>query len=382
MPVTIKEGEYVMEANKRIKSIDILRGFAVALMVIGDNPGNSTRIYSQLRHPVWNGLTVADFGFPIFILTMCMTIPIVMEKKLASKKILDIVLNVIKKSFMLVFLGILLNGFPLYNFKTIRIPGVLQRLGIVYLIVSMLYLVVRCNLKKKAFIIGTMTIIGFLVTIGYYFILKPDGFGIESNLVKSVDIHLLKGHMYNKYFDPEGIITTIGAIATGIFGCLIGYVINLTTKHNYIKPICISIFGLICTFIAFKFNKIFPFNKLLWSSSYILVVVGYASLGLALLYIICDIFKKERLFTPFRALGSNPIFVYIITELIRKSFWKINIFDETLKLNLNLTAWITTKFVTPWAGVRLDSFYFSLIYLIIWIGITSKMYSNNKFIKI
>ncbi|MBK5239877.1 hypothetical protein [Clostridium sp.] len=70
-----------MEANKRIKSIDILRGFAVALMVIVDNPGNSNRIYTQLRHPVWNGLAVADFAFPIFILTMCMTIPIVMEKK-------------------------------------------------------------------------------------------------------------------------------------------------------------------------------------------------------------------------------------------------------------------------------------------------------------
>lgn len=303
-------------------------------------------------------------------------------KKIASKKILDIVFNVIKKSFMLVILGILLNGFPLFNFNTIRLPGVLQRLGIVYLIVSLLYLVIRFNLKKKAFIIGSMTIIGFLVTIGYYFILKPFGFGIESNLVKSVDIHLLKGHMYNKHFDPEGIITTIGAIATGIFGCLIGYVINLTTKHDYIKPICISLFGLICTLIAFKFNKIFPFNKLLWSSSYILVVVGYASLGLALLYLICDIYKKERIFTPFIALGSNPIFVYIITELIRKSFWKINVFDERLNLNLNLTAWITTKFVTPWAGVRLDSFYFSLIYLIIWIGITKKMYSNNKFIKI
>ena len=376
------EGEYVMEANKRIKSIDILRGFAVALMIIGNNPGNSDRIYTQLRHPAWNGLAVADFGFPIFILTMCMTIPIVMEKKIISKKIWSIVLNVIRKSFMLVLLGIFLNGFPLFNFKTIRILGVLQRLGIVYLIVSLIYLAIRCNLKKKAFIITSMIVIGFLITIGYYFLLKPFGFGLESNLAKSVDIHLLGVHMYNKYFDPEGIITTIGAVATGIFGCLIGYVINLTTKHDYIKPICISLFGLICMIIAFEFNKIFPFNKHLWSSSYILVVVGYTSLGLALLYLICDIYKKERIFTPFRGLGNNPIFVYIVTELIRKSFWQVKVFDERLNLSLNLTAWITTKFVTPWAGVSLDSFYFSLIYLIIWISIANKMYNNNTFIKI
>ncbi|WP_291639635.1 DUF5009 domain-containing protein [Clostridium sp.] len=283
---------------------------------------------------------------------------------------------------MLVVLGIFLNGFPLFNFKTIRILGVLQRLGIVYLIVSLIYLAIRCNLKKKASIISLMTIIGFLITIGYYFLLKPFGFGIESNLVKSVDLHLLNVHMYNKYFEPEGIISTIGAVATGIFGCLMGYVINLTTKHDYIKPIYMSLFGLICMIIAFQFNKIFPFNKHLWSSSYILVVVGYTSLGLALLYIICDIYKKDRILTPFRGLGTNAIFVYIITELIRKSFWKIKVIDDSLKLNLNLTAWLTTKFVTPWAGVRLDSLYFSLIYLIIWICIANKMYSNNKFIKI
>lgn len=371
-----------MASNQRIKSIDVLRGIAVAIMVIGDNPGDASRVYTQLRHPAWNGLTLADFAFPLFILTMCMTIPIVMEEKLALKETLAIVLNVIKKSLVLILLGIFLNGFPLFNFTTIRIPGVLQRLGIVYLIVSLFYLVVRCTLKKKAFIISSMIITGFFIVIGYYFLLRPFGFGKESNLVNMVDVNFLKGHIYTKISDPEGILSTIGAIATGIFGCFVGYIINLNIKHNYMKPLYICAFGIICTLFAFKFNNVFPFNKQLWSSSFILIIAGYASFGLALLYLICDIFKKDRIFIPFIALGSSPIFIYIITELIRKSLWRINVFDERLKLSLNLPTWITTNFVTPWAGVSYDSFYFSLIYLIFWIVITKRMYSNNKFIKI
>lgn len=373
---------FFMASSKRKSSIDILRGIAVAIMVIVDNPGNSERIYLQLRHPKWNGLTLADFAFPVFILTMCMAVPIVVERKIASERMLNIVLSIIKRSFILVLLGILLNGFPLFNFATIRIPGVLQRLGVVYLIVSLFYLVLRCNLKKKAFIITSMLIAAFAITIGYYFLLRPFGFSMESNLVSRVDVHLLRGHIYTESFDPEGILSTIGAVATGILGCFIGYIIILDAKHDVLKPLYIGIFGVICTIFAFQFNKIFPFNKQLWSSSFILIVAGYASLGLTLLYSICDIYKKDKIFIPFIALGSNPILVYISTEIIRKSLWKINVFDYRLQTSFNLPTWITMNFITPWAGNRLDSLYFSLIYIIIWIVITKRMHSKNIFIKI
>lgn len=371
-----------MGSNLRIRSIDVLRGIAVAIMIIGDNPGNSNRIYIQLKHPLWNGLTVADFAFPLFILTMCMTIPIVMEKKLALNQTMAITFNVIKKSFILILLGLFLNGFPLFNFTTIRIPGVLQRLGVVYLIVSLFYLVIRSILKKKVIIISFMVITGFLIVIWYYFLLEPFSFGMKSNLVNMIDVRYLSGHIYTKTFDPEGILSTIGAVATGIFGCSLGYIITLNTKYDYFKLLCISLLGGMCILFAYQFNKIFPFNKQLWSSSFILVVAGYAALGLSVIYLICDIFKKDKIFIPFIALGSSPIFVYMITELISKSMWKIKVIDDIGKVSLTLPIWITTKCITPWAGARLDSLYFSIVYLILWMFITTRLYSDNKFIKI
>ncbi len=118
----------------RIKAIDVLRGFAVAMMVLCNNVGNGDRNYVQLRHVEWNGLTFADFGFPFFILVMGMSIPIVMEKRRAAGiKINNIILKAFIRSLILIALGLFLNGFPLFDFSSIRIPGVLQRIGIVYL---------------------------------------------------------------------------------------------------------------------------------------------------------------------------------------------------------------------------------------------------------
>ena len=371
-----------MAESYRIKSIDALRGIAIAIMIIGDNPGNGKRIYTQLKHPTWNGLTLADFAFPFFILTMCMIIPIVMEKNLASKKVLTIIFNVIKRSFILIFLGLFLNGFPLFDLNSIRIPGVLQRLGIVYLSISLLYLLIRCRIKNESLIMIFMMIAAAVIIIGYYQLLRPFGFSIESNLASKVDVHLLSGHLYTKSFDPEGIISTIGAIASGLLGCIIGYIFTLKTKSKYLNALYKGALGIVCVISAYLFCKAVPFNKQLWSSSFILITAGYAALLAAVLYLICDIYKKDSFFTPFIYLGSNPIFIYLITELIRKSIWKIPVYDERLNLSLSLPTWITTKFITPWAGTLLDSFYFSLLYLIVWMAIAKEMYTNNKFIRI
>lgn len=378
----LKREDVFMAESYRIKSIDALRGIAIAIMIIGDNPGNGKRIYTQLRHPKWNGLTLADFAFPFFILTMCMIIPIVMEKNLASKKVLTIIFNVIKRSFIIIFLGLFLNGFPLFDLNSIRIPGVLQRLGIVYLSISLLYLLIRCRLKNESLIMIFMMIAAAVIIIGYYLLLKPSGFNIESNLASKVDVHLLNNHLYTKSFDPEGIISTIGAIASGLLGCIIGYIFTLKTESKYLNLLYNGALGIVCIISAYLFCKAVPFNKQLWSSSFILITAGYGALLAAVLYLICDICKKDSILTPFIYLGSNPIFIYLITELIRRSIWKIPVYDERLNLSLSLPTWITTKFITPWAGTLLDSFYFSLSYLIVWMAIAKKMYTNNKFIRI
>ncbi|MBI6871565.1 acyltransferase family protein [Clostridium aciditolerans] len=369
--------------GSRIKAIDVLRGFAVAIMVLCNNPGNGDRNYVQLRHVPWNGLTFADFGFPFFILITGMAIPIVMNRRLSeSNNKKYVILKVFIRSFILIMLGIFLNGFPLFDFTSIRIPGVLQRIGIVYLFSSLIYISIKCNTKKDSQVVGSLIAVSLIIIIGYYLILKPYGFEMEGNLVQRIDSRFLSGHLALKTWDPEGILSTLASISSGTLGCTIGYFLVCKSKSDYNRVLNIGILGTISLVGAFLFNKVFPFNKAIWSSSFILVTAGAAALSIAILYLICDIYKKEGLFRPFTALGSSPIFVYLVSELIRKTLWRVPIYDSQFKEVLGFCPWITFKFITPWAGEWLDSLYFSILYVILWMWIMNRMYSKNKYIKL
>lgn len=367
----------------RVKAIDVLRGFAVAIMVLCNNVGNGDRVYVQLRHVEWNGLTFADFGFPFFILIMGMTIPIVMEKRLSSDKgIAKTIFKIFIRSIILIALGLFLNGFPLFDFSSIRIPGVLQRIGIVYLFSALIYIIIRRNTDKDTIVIESLIAISLIIIIGYYLVLKPYGLNIEGNLVQKVDSFFLKGHLDFGTWDSEGILSTVASISTGTLGCIIGCFLTYKNKNEYYKLLNILIFGVVALIGAFLFNRIFPFNKAIWSSSFILITAGAAALSIALLYLICDIYNKDGFFRPFTALGSSPIFVYLVSELIRKTLWRVPIYDKQFKEPLGFCPWITTKFITPWAGQWLDSLYFSILYVIFWMWIMESMYSKNKFFKI
>ncbi|MBV7271727.1 DUF5009 domain-containing protein [Clostridium sp. PL3] len=367
----------------RIKAIDVLRGFAVAMMVLCNNVGNGDRNYVQLRHVEWNGLTFADFGFPFFILVMGMTIPIVMEKrKAAGTKINHIILQVFIRSLVLVALGLFLNGFPLFDLSIIRIPGVLQRIGIVYLISTLVYLAITHITDKDKLIIASLITISLVIVIGYYIVLKPYGLEPEGNLVGRIDFKFLKGHLALKASDPEGILSTIASVSTGTLGCVIGHFLIFKNSTPYNKVLNIAALGIANLAGAFLFNKIFPFNKMIWSSSFILITAGVAALSIALLHLVCDICKKDGIFKPFIALGSSPIFVYLVSELIRKTLWKVPIYDKQFKEALGFCPWITFKFITPWAGEWLDSLYFSIFYVILWMWIMSRMHSQGKYIRL
>ena len=369
--------------SSRIKSVDVLRGFAVAAMILCNNPGNTDRIYVQLRHMPWGGLTFADFEFPFFIIVMGIAIPLVIEKRLTSNvDSLSIFLKVFLRSTILILLGLFLNGFPLFDFQSIRIPSVLGRLGIVYLISSIIYITLKKSLKNDTYIISSLIIICFAIIIGYYFLIKPYGFNIEGNLQQKIDTRYLSGHLAYKTWDPEGIVSTIPSIATGLFGCIMGCFLTYESKNHYYKVLYIIVFALVGFISASFFSKLVPYNKMIWTSSFVLITAATAALSLGLLYLICDIYKKERLFKPLIFLGNSPILVYLICELIRKTLWRISIYDLQFKEPLLFCKWVTLKFITPWAGERLDSLYFSIIYVALWVLISSRLYTKNKIIKI
>ncbi|MGH4139773.1 acyltransferase family protein [Clostridium sp.] len=375
----------------RLKCIDAIRGMAVALMLLADNPGNTARIYPQLRHAKWNGCTVADLGFPFFIIIMGMVVPYALNRRI-EKGIspFNIFAHILSRSIGIFLLGLFLNGFPLYNFSSIRILGVLQRIAIIYLIVSSLTLLILYLVKNKVIQASIQLGLAFIIIIVYYLLMKHvsvPGFGKgileqNGNLVQYIDLHWLKGHLYKPNWDPEGILSTLPAIASGLFGAVTGQILIYTTDKKIYKFLSVFTFGLITLALACKANIWFPFNKNLWSSSFVLLTAGICILLTAVLYFLMDIIKYDSIFKPFVTLGSSAIFVYLVSEIVRKTLWVIPILDPLTKKTVTLNVWLTTHCITPWAGNILDSAYFSIVYIVLWTLIMSIFYDKKSFMRL
>ncbi|WP_286183927.1 DUF5009 domain-containing protein [Clostridium sp. CCUG 7971] len=366
----------------RIKSIDVVRGLAILLMIIVNNPGVK-RGYIQLEHAMWNGVTLADFGFPFFIICMGVSIPISINNKI-KKGVSNnkIIIDIIRRSAIMILFGLFLNYLSNRDLNTIRMMGVLQRLGITYLIGSLLYLGIRKLNNKNNNIVSILLSISLSIIFLYYIIAKTYGFEMEGSLAQIVDINLLNGHLYKQNFDPEGILTTIVSISSVLMGSVIGCIITDKEKLEKDKLTRMILLGITLSIGAFIFNKYFPFNKRLWSSSFVLLTGGVFSIILSVFYYICDMKKKYKTLVPIIALGSSPIFIYMMLEIISKTLWKVNILSDFNNEVVGFRAWVTYEFITPWAGDFYDSIIFSSLYAVIWIIIMLYMYRKNKFIKI
>lgn len=354
--------------STRLKSIDAFRGLAIALMLIADNPGNPTRVYPELRHAAWNGWTLADLAFPFFIVIMGIAIPFAIDKRLerGDKRVM-IFGHILARSIILLFLGLFLNGFPLYDLSVIRIPGVLQRLAIVYLFSGLIYLVLKSllkgnQLKKLAIVLSLAFGIVFICTWILGFAMVPE----QGNLLQAIDLRFLQGHLYTPEWDPEGILGTLPSIASGLFGLAAGLILSHPYKNKNQALLTVFLCGAFLLLLSLFLDQRIPINKNVWSSTYVLFTSGLAYLLVTLLYILIDAWKMTTIFKPFTLLGGSPIIVYVISELIRKTLWVIPITSQVQGKILPMDVWLTTTFFTPWAGEWLDSLYFSIFYVLLW----------------
>ncbi|MBC8062690.1 MAG: DUF5009 domain-containing protein [Clostridiaceae bacterium] len=373
----------------RLKCIDAFRGMAIAIMLLCANPGNTDRIYPQLRHAKWNGYTFADLSFPFIIIIMGMVIPYALNRRVEKGiSSWNIFAHILIRSVGLFGVGLFLNGFPIYDFSVIRVPGVLQRIAITYLITSCVTLVLIYAVKNKVIQVVIQLGLSLTIILGYSLIMSYvsiPGVGrgvleLEGNLVQNIDLYWLKGHLYTPNWDPEGIFSTVPAIATALLGAIAGQIFIYSTDKKIYKFVCVSTLGMIIVGIA-MFAKVWvPFNKNLWSGSFVLLTAGIAFYLVAVLYYIMEIVKFNYIFKPLVVLGTNTIVVYLVSEILRKTLWVIPVLDPLTKKTATLNVWFTNQYITPWAGNTLDSFYFSIIYVMLWICIMSSFY-NKRFIR-
>ena len=308
-------------SKNRLISLDALRGITIAAMIIVNNPGNYKEEYEQLGHAEWHGITLADYIFPFFLFIVGVSITLSLSKQLEKGLGTSLLFKkIMKRTLYLFALGLVVN---LLTNPTLeggfRIAGVLQRISIVFLICSLLFL--HTGWKSQA-IIGAGILLGYWLLLAY---VPVPGLGYpsldpENNLVSWLDRTILPGKLFDGIHDPEGILSTLPSIATGITGLLVGQIIKTgSTLEIVVKRIVAT--GILFLSIAILWMFVFPLNKNLWTSSFVLYTSGAATLILAVSIWIIDVKGYANIFFPFVVFGSNAIAVYMLSFILLYLVW-------------------------------------------------------------
>lgn len=313
-------------------SLDVFRGATIAAMILVNDPG-STAAYWPLKHAQWNGWTPTDLIFPFFLFIVGVSLVLSFAARLKrgdSRRAL--VVHALRRSATIFGIGLLLNGLPHFHLATWRIPGVLQRIAVAYLAAALITLYSRMNTRIiwiTALLLGYWLLMRFVPVPGYGIpihdipLLHPD-----ANLAAYLDRKLMTGHLWEGTRDPEGVLSTLPAIATTLCGVLAGEWLRSShsPKQKAVWMFASGVTGLI---VGQLWGIWFPINKNLWTSSYVLFTAGFAIVCLALCYWAIDINLHRGWWTkPFVIFGSNAIAAYIISEVLGGTFgWKDYIFQ-------------------------------------------------------
>jgi len=370
----------------RLASLDVFRGIAIASMILVNNPGSWDYIYPPLKHAEWHGCTPTDLVFPFFLFIVGVAMPFSFAKYTPENRPTAAVYQrIFRRGIILFALGLFLTLFSFTldwlikgivpNFSTMRIMGVLQRISFAYVLAALAVL----NLSRRWLGILTVTIlIGYWVAMQF---IPVPGFGAgnlspEGNLGGYIDRIILGKHLYRGGpFDPEGLFSTLPAIVT----VLLGYFTGDWLRTQPIKTrtsINLVIFGLIALIIGQLWGFIFPINKQLWTSSYVLFTAGWALLMLALCYELIEVRNFGKWGLPFEVMGLNAIFLFVASGLFSRILIKTFIGKTTTY------TWIYENLFRYWAGALNGSLLFAIVMVLFWWVILYGMYRRRWFWRI
>lgn len=304
-----------LDVNKRLIFLDALRGFTIALMIMVNNPGSWSYIYWPLAHAEWHGVTITDFVFPFFLFIVGVSIVLSTDKLLSkglTQKELRKKIGI--RSLKIFGLGIFLSLYPKFNIYELRIPGVLQRIAIVYFICGHLNLICNWKLLIK---IGVALLIGYWLLMLFVPIPHIGAGFLEpgKNLAAYIDSILIPGRLWQGTWDPEGLLSTMPAIVTGITGMLAGYLLKIS-KSIQVKLNYMFLIGFLMILVGYFWDLFFPMNKNLWTSSYVMFTSGWAMLALASSIFVVDVlgYKKATKFGV--VYGSNAITIFVLAGML------------------------------------------------------------------
>jgi len=329
--------------SNRLYSLDALRGFDMFWIVGAEDIVHGLakvthspfweNISAQLRHPDWNGFTMYDLIFPLFIFLAGVSTPFSVGKALdegVSKNTL--LKRVVKRGIILFILGVIYNnGLTLKPLAEIRFSSVLGRIGIAYMLANIIYLYA----KQRWLIIWFSALL-----IGYYLILKfmsapgfaPGDLTIEGNFASYVDRMVLPGKLSMGIHDTVGFFNNIPAIGNALAGIMVGVFLKRTNISGNEKALYLFATGIISLVIAQLWNLDFPINKNLWSSSFVMQTVGCSLLFLAIFYYVIDVLGYKKWAFAFQVIGVNSILIYLSEKFIEWEYTAKKLFDWVYQL--------------------------------------------------
>lgn len=315
-------------------SVDVLRGLTIGFMIMVNNNGGGDKAYWAMKHTDWNGFTPTDLVFPTFLFLVGISTVFSTQARLAKGDSKSSLLgHTFRRAIILYLLGLVVNSFPFFHLATMRFYGVLPRIAICYLIVAIFYLY-SPSWKNKA-VVAAACLIGYWILMRF---VPVPGYGVpthqiplldkDANLVAWLDRQIFSApHLYERTRDPEGLLSTIPAIATTLIGMLTGIWLR-STRSITAKARGIAFAGCAGLLSGGLWNFTFPVNKKLWTSSYVLYAAGWSLLLLALSIYLIDIYgarnldpkeadtKARKRYMVLLVFGTNAIAAYVLSELL------------------------------------------------------------------
>jgi predicted acyltransferase len=358
--------------STRLEALDAFRGLTIFFMVLVNTPGTEQHVYAPLRHADWHGWTLTDAVFPSFVWIVGLALTLSLGRKQEQNVPRStLVRDIVRRSVILFTMGLFLYAFPSFPLDTFRILGVLQRIAICYCAASLLFLYLPVGglmITAGSLLVSYFAIMTFIPAPGY----APGDLSVEGNLAHYIDKLILGRHNYanTKTWDPEGILSTLPAIATCLLGVLAGHILK-TGFHIDSRARKLALIGAGLIACGLMLNSWHPINKKLWTSSFTLFMAGFDFVLFAAMLWLIDHRRIVRPFRPFAILGMNAIAIYMTSELL------ITLLDliggrEAIYRNVFLAL----------ASPVNASFLFALVYSLLHLALAYLLYRRGWFLRV
>jgi predicted acyltransferase len=378
-PQRTRQAQATPSDTRRFVALDAFRGAIIALMVLVNDPGGRIS-YGPLEHAEWNGWTITDVVFPSFLWIAGVAMTLSLAKRVTTRPS-QIFLQALRRGAIIYAIGLFLYLFPHFDFSTMRVLGVLQRIAICYVIGCAIYLTTGVR-GQIVWIVSLLTVYWLAMKL-----IPVPGYGagdlaVGHNLANYVDNIVIGHHNYRrtKTWDPEGIISTIPSIATFLFGVLAGQILRLQ-KYDlserltrlFVAGNALLALGLIC-------DMSLPINKKLWTSSFSLFMAGLDFVMLAMFIWLVDGRGYQKYVKPLVIMGMNAIGVYMASEFLAEILG--NVHTASGSGTVTLHTWIYENWFAPLASPANASLMYAVCYVLLMYGVAYAMYRKRWFLRV